>query len=75
MECSEVLRIVNFRTIFFLRVLMYYLLDVNNVGVRMKERRHNPHDFSRRGRRGGMIFIYPRKEGREDIGKSAYLLP
>lgn len=53
MECSEVLRIVNFRTYFFLRFLMYYLLDVNNVGVRIKERMHTPHDFPRRGEGGG----------------------
>lgn len=41
----------------------------------MKERRRTPHDFPRRrGKGGGMIFIYLRKEGREDIGKFAYYL-
>lgn len=47
---------ISYLRYFFLRVLMYYmyLLDVNNVGVRMKERRHTPHDFPRRrGRREG----------------------
>lgn len=53
MECSEVLRIVNF--VLFFSTVFDVLLDVNNVhvGVRMKERRHTPHDFPRRGRRGG----------------------
>lgn len=52
MECSEVLRILNFRTIFF-PTGFDVRLDVNNVGVRMKERMHTPHDFSRGGGEGG----------------------
>lgn len=60
-ECSEVLRILNFRTYFFPTVLDV-LLDVNNVGVSMKARRHSPHDFPRRGEKGRTIFIYLRKE-------------
>lgn len=51
---------------FFLRFLMYYLLDVNNVGVRMKERRHTPHAFPRRRGRRGARYLYTqgRKEGK-----------
>lgn len=53
MECSESFTNRTFSYLLFPTVFDV-LLDVNNVGVRMKERMHTPHDFPRRrGRMGG----------------------
>lgn len=68
MECSEaLLRIVNFVLHVLFPTGFDVRLDVNNVGVRMKERRHTPHDFRRGGGGEGGDDIYNKvlKEGRK----------
>lgn len=65
MECSEVLRIVNFRTISFLQVFDVLLTGCEQRRSENEGKKAHPAWFSEEeGENGGMIFIYPRKEGK-----------
>lgn len=63
MECSEVLRIVNFRTIFFPMVFDVLLTGCEQRRSENEGKKAHPACFSEEeGEKGGMISIYPRKE-------------